>query len=117
VYRVTADAYEGTSSLAIARLHNADVAFIDPGGGTLHAHAPDTVVDQKHDRVTMEGGVHARGSNGRTLDCDRLVYDRLHGTIHATGNVVIAQTAGGAQAIAHGNQLDSDITLTRTVLR
>jgi len=55
---------------------NARVTFSDPRGSKITASAPEAVVDQTADAVTLLGGVVARSAAGMTLHCDRLVYRR-----------------------------------------
>jgi lipopolysaccharide assembly outer membrane protein LptD (OstA) len=119
LYRLTADSYDTTSTHAAAQamFFSTHVTFYDPKGATLDARAPRTFVDERRKQVTMSGGVHARSSGGLTLACDELVYDRAAGRIHGSGNVLITGDQNGSQTTAHGNQFDSDITLTQMVMK
>ena len=119
LYRLIADSYESRSSRAAAQatFFATHVTFYDPKGGTLDARAPQTFVDEQRKQVTMSGGVRAQSSSGLTLVCDVLVYDRAAGRVRGSGNVVIVGNQKGSQTTAHGNQFDSDITLTQMVMK
>jgi lipopolysaccharide assembly outer membrane protein LptD (OstA) len=93
---------------------NARVTFSDPRGSKITASAPEAVVDQTADAVTLLGGVVARSAAGMTLHCDRLVYRRAGATLHGDGNVVITDRRG---FWATGSSFDSDTSLTHMRMR
>lgn len=110
-YDLLASSYEskGPQGAARAVFQNARVTFRDRNGATFAANAPQAVVDQTANTVTLSDGVHARTSSGMTLECAELVYDRSTGMLHGTGNVVVTDSKGFR---ATGSSFDSDISLT-----
>jgi hypothetical protein len=110
-YDLLASSYqsEGPESDQRAVFQNARVTFHDRKGATFVAIAPQAVVDQSADTVTMLDGVHARTSSGMTLECAQLVYQRATGMLHGNGNVVVTDPKGFR---ATGSSFDSDISLT-----
>jgi hypothetical protein len=110
-YDLLASSYEskGPQGGARAVFQSARVTFRDRNGGTIAAHAPQAAVDQVANTVTLTNGVHARTSSGMTLECTQLVYDRMTGMLHGTGNVVVTDPKGFR---ATGSSFDSDISLT-----
>jgi lipopolysaccharide assembly outer membrane protein LptD (OstA) len=93
---------------------NARVTFSDPRGSKITASAPQAVVDQTADAVTLLGGVVAHTAAGMTLHCDRLVYRQAGATLHGEGNVVITDPKG---FWATGSSFDSDTSLTHMQMR
>lgn len=110
-YDLLASSYEskGPPNRMRSVFSNARATFVDPHGSRIVASAPQAVVDQNSDAVTMTGGVAAHTSTGMTLHCDRLVYVRGGATLHGDGNVVIIDPKGFR---ATGSSFDSDISLT-----
>lgn len=110
-YDLLASSYEskGPQGAARAVFQNARVTFRDRSGAMFAAHAPQAVVDQTANTVTLSDGVHARTSSGMTLECAELVYDRSTGMLHGTGNVAVTDPKGFR---ATGSSFDSDISLT-----
>ncbi|HEY2476610.1 MAG TPA: LPS export ABC transporter periplasmic protein LptC [Candidatus Cybelea sp.] len=110
-YDLVASSYEsrGPQNSMRSVFTDARVTFRDSKGSTITARAPQAVVDQTANTVTMTGGVAARTAAGMTLHCDRLVYRRESGTLHGDGNVVITDPKGFR---ATGSSFDSDISLT-----
>ena len=110
-YDLVASSYEskGPQGAARAVFANARVTFRDRNGATFTATAPQAVVDQTANTVTLDGGVHAKTSSGMTLECSQLVYQRSTGMLHGTGNVVVTDPKGFR---ATGSSFDSDISLT-----
>jgi hypothetical protein len=110
-YDLVASSYEGKSPQGSWRsvFQNARVTFRDVRGSTITATAPQAVVDETTNTVTLLGGVHARTASGMTLQCDRLVYERGSGMLHGQGNVVVRDPKGFR---ATGSSFDSDISLT-----
>jgi hypothetical protein len=110
-YDLLADSYEsrGPQGSTRAVFQIARVTFNDRHGAQIKASAPQAVVDQTSDTVTLSGGVAARTSAGMTLHCDRLVYRRGSATMHGDGNVVVTDPKGFR---ATGSSFDSDISLT-----
>ena len=115
-YDVLASSYEskGPQGSARAVFQQALVTFRDKQGGKIAAKAPQAVVDQAANTVTLMNGVHARTSSGMTLECTQLVYDRATGMLHGTGNVVVTDPKGFR---ATGSSFDSDISLTHMRMR
>jgi hypothetical protein len=89
--------------------HDAVVTFRDARGATVKAKAPQAVVDETANTVTLLDGVNARTSAGMTLRCDQLVYQRASGMLHGTGGVVVTDPKGFRGT---GSSFDSDISLT-----
>lgn len=110
-YDLLASSYEskGPQGAALAIFQAARVTFRDRNGATFAATAPQAVVDQTANTVTLRDGVHARTSSGMTLECTELVYQRSTGMLHGTGNVVVTDPKGFR---ATGSSFDSDISLT-----
>lgn len=110
-YDLLANSYEskGPQGAARAVFQNARVTFRDRNGATFTANAPQAVVDQTANTVTLTDGVHAHTSSGMTLKCTQLVYQRSTGMLHGTGNVVVTDPKGFR---ATGSSFDSDISLT-----
>ncbi len=110
-YDLLASSYqsEGPQGDQRAVFQNARVTFHDRKGATFAANAPQAVVDQSADTVTLLNGVHARTSSGMTLECTQLVYQRATGMLHGNGNVVVTDPKGFR---ATGSSFDSDISLT-----
>ena len=115
-YDLLASSYEsnGPQGAARAVFHDARVTFRDAKGSTIAATAPQAIVDQTANTVTLVGGVHARTSSGMTLQCDQLVYERAIGMLHGTGSVVVTDPKGFR---ATGSSFDSDLSLTHMRMR
>jgi hypothetical protein len=115
-YDLLASSYEskGPQGAARAVFQQARVTFRDKQGGRIAATAPQAVVDQAANTVTLMNGVHARTSSGMTLECTELVYDRATGMLHGNGNVVVTDPKGFR---ATGSSFDSDISLTHMRMR
>lgn len=110
-YDLLASSYEskGPQGAARAVFQDARVTFLDPHGSKIAATAPQAVVDQSANTVTLLGGVHARTSAGMTLQCTQLVYSHAAQRLHGDGNVVVTDPKGFR---ATGSSFDSDISLT-----
>ncbi len=115
-YDLLASSYESKGPQGAARAVFADarVTFHDRNGTTVFANAPQAVVDQTANTVTLQNGVHARTSSGMTLACTQLVYDRPTGMLHGTGDVVVTDPNGFR---ATGSTFDSDLSLTHMRMR
>ena len=111
LYDLLASSFEskGPESSMRSVFQDARVTFRDRNGSTIAARAPQAVVDQTTNTVTLMNGVHARTSSGMTLQSDQLVYRRDSGTLHGSGHVVIIDPKGFR---ATGSSFDSDISLT-----
>jgi len=110
-YDLLASSYEskGPQGGALAVFQNARVTFRDRNGATFAATAPQAVVDQTANTVTLRDGVHARTSSGMRLECEQLVYARSTGMLHGAGDVVVTDPKGFR---ATGSSFDSNISLT-----
>lgn len=110
-YDLLASSYEskGPQGAARAVFSTARVTFRDKHGSSIAATAPQAVVDQTANTVTLMNGVHAHTSTGMTLECDQLVYERATGMLHGSGNVLVTDPKGFR---AYGTRFDSDISLT-----
>lgn len=110
-YQLVSRSFESKGAAGKARAVFADarVTFYDRNGTTMTAAAPQAIVDQTSNSVTLLGGVHARTSTGMTLTCDRLVYDHAAGKLQGEGNVVITDPKGFRGT---GSSFDSDISLS-----
>ncbi|HEY6327298.1 MAG TPA: hypothetical protein VIW73_12380 [Candidatus Cybelea sp.] len=115
-YDLLASSYEskGPQGLARAVFSDARVTFRDRHGSSITASAPQAVVDQGANTVTLLNGVNARSSSGMTLQCTQLVYDRASGMLHGDGAVVVTDPKGFR---ATGSSFDSDISLTHMRMR
>lgn len=110
-YDLLASSYEskGPQGAARAVFEDARVTFRDVRGSRVSATAPQAVVDQTSNTVTLLGGVHATTSSGMTLTCRRLVYLRGTGILRGSGDVVVTDPKGFR---AMGSTFDSDLSLT-----
>lgn len=110
-YDLLASSYEskGPQNSMRSVFSDARVTFRDPKGSRITASAPQAVVDQTANTVTLTGGVAAHTAAGMTLHCDELVYRRDNASLHGDGNVVITDPKGFR---ATGSSFDSDISLT-----
>jgi LPS export ABC transporter protein LptC len=110
-YELIAKSYESKGSQGKARavFQDARVTFHDRNGTTMTATAPQAIVDENTNAVTLVNSVHAKTSTGMELQCDRLVYDRTAEMLHGDGNVVIIDPNGFRGT---GSSFDSDISLT-----
>ena len=115
-YELLARSYEsrGVQGAAHAIFQDVHVTFYGKDGSTLQAQAPQAVVDETANTVTLLPHVQARSSNAITLFCDRLVYNRTTQMFLGEGNVVIANGQG---LRATGSSIDTDVTLTKTRMR
>ncbi len=115
-YDLLASSYEskGPQGGARAVFQDARVTFRDHKGATIAARAPQAVVDQIANTVTLMNGVHAHTSSGMTLECSQLVYQRATSMLHGTGDVVVIDPKGFR---ATGSSFDSDISLTHMRMR
>jgi hypothetical protein len=115
-YELIASSYEsnGRPGKTRAVFQNARVTFHDRNGATMTATAPQAIVDETTNVVTMIGGVRARTGPGMALQCVRLDYDRASEMLHGTGNVVIVDPNGFRGT---GSSFDSDISLTHMQMR
>ncbi|MGH7708118.1 MAG: LPS export ABC transporter periplasmic protein LptC [Vulcanimicrobiaceae bacterium] len=112
LYVIRADANEIVRSQANqgrSTFVNPHVTFYQTGGKTLVADAPRAVVSEADHSIAMSGGVHARTSDGATLQCDTLVYDERSQRIHGTGHVHFVGTQGES---ATGSRIDANTELT-----
>jgi lipopolysaccharide assembly outer membrane protein LptD (OstA) len=105
---------QGPQGKARAVFRNATVTFRGRNGSSVTARAPQAVVDETDNAVTLIGGVIAHSSSGMVLQCDRLRYDHRTGMLHGTGNVAIVDQKGFR---ATGASFDSDISLTHMTMR
>lgn len=112
-YALVALAYTSTGAqgASTAVFTTATLHFYAKDGSTMTATAPKATVDERANRVTLSGGAHATNSNGQTLSCDTLVYDRMTEMLHGDGNVTITDAHG---LTATAQSIDSDISLTHT---
>ncbi|HEY9086423.1 MAG TPA: LPS export ABC transporter periplasmic protein LptC [Candidatus Tyrphobacter sp.] len=115
-YDLVAHSYESTGAQcsAIATFFTVHVTFFGNDGTRLIAVAPQAIVDEAANTITLTGRVHAKTDSGMTLDCDRLTYDQRAQMVHGEGHVVMMNAHG---ARATGNRVDSDVTLTRAEMR
>jgi LPS export ABC transporter protein LptC len=90
------------------------VNFRGEGSSTLTATAPQAILDESTNTVTLVDGVHAQNSAGMTLLCDRLVYNHATQMLHGSGHVTIIDPKGFR---ATGSSFDSDVSLTHMQMR
>jgi len=62
--------------------------------GNLVADSPHARVEERDRSILMDGGVHARNSEGMTLQSDTLRYDDRAEALHGDGNVIIVTPQG-----------------------
>jgi LPS export ABC transporter protein LptC len=105
---------QGPQGKAVAVFRNATVTFRGRNGASTTARAPEAIVDETANAVTMTGGVIAHSASGVTLQCDRLRYDHHTQMLHGTGNVSIVDQKGFR---ATGSSFDSDVSLTHMTMR
>lgn len=110
-YELLASSFDSRGPQGKARtvFQTARVTFHGRNGSTTTAVAPQAIVDQTANTVTLVDRVNAQTSTGMILECDRLVYDRLSQMLHGTGHVVIVDPNGFRGT---GSSFDSDISLT-----
>lgn len=110
-YELIAKSFEskGAQGKQRAVFANARVTFYDRNGTTLTAAAPQAIVDETTNLITLVGDVHAKTSTGMSLGCTRLVYDHAAGKLHGSGNVVITDPNGFRGT---GSSFDSDVSLS-----
>ncbi len=101
----------GSYDITFQRPH---VTFYDRTGKTLVADAPQALVIERDKRVTMTGGVHARATDGTTLQCRTLVYDGATERLHGSGGVHMRNPQG---AELTGDTLEGDIRLDNVTIR
>jgi LPS export ABC transporter protein LptC len=106
-----AKSFESRGGQGKARVvfQDARVTFYDRDGKTMTATAPQAIVDQQTNLVTLLGNVHATTSTGMSLRSDRLVYDHAAARLHGSGNVTITDPNGFRGT---GSSFDSDISLS-----
>ncbi|MBV9149138.1 MAG: hypothetical protein JO024_04695 [Candidatus Eremiobacteraeota bacterium] len=85
------------------------VKFYSPDGSSLTGAAPLATIDTAAETVTLQGGVHAKSSDGVILDCDQLQYERRTGQLIGTGNVHVVNPSGEALT---GGSFRSDLRLS-----
>ncbi len=113
LYQIRADANDSERSRAgdarsdFLRPH---VTFFEKAGSRLVADAPEAVAEERTQTVRLDGGVHARASDGTTLTSDVLVYDKRTERVRADGNVVISRPGGEE---IRGPHVDADLTLSQ----
>ncbi|MEO6835173.1 MAG: LPS export ABC transporter periplasmic protein LptC [Candidatus Tumulicola sp.] len=100
---------KGARGKARAVFQDARATFYARNGTKMTATAPQAIVDETTNSLTMLNAVHATTTSGMALDCNRLVYDHATQTLHGTGNVVITDPNGFR---ATGSSFDSDISLS-----
>ncbi|MDE2482711.1 MAG: LPS export ABC transporter periplasmic protein LptC [bacterium] len=110
-YELLASSYQSTGAVGTtrARFEDVRVRFYGTDGSMLQASAPQAIVDQKANTIELRGGVHAKNSQGATLACDDLIYDRGTEMLHGTGHVAITDPGGFSGT---GNRFDSNVSLT-----
>ena len=110
-YQMIAQSFEsrGPQGRTRAVFSTVHVTFHDKDGSTLKATAPQAIVNQTTNTISLRNGVTARTASGVTLQCEQLVYDRRTEMLAGTGNVVITDPKGFR---ATGSRFDSDISLT-----
>jgi lipopolysaccharide assembly outer membrane protein LptD (OstA) len=85
------------------------VTFYSADGSSLTGAAPTATIDTAAETVTLQGGVHAKSSDGIVLDCDQLQYERRTGELIGTGNVHVVNPSGEALT---GGSFRSDLRLS-----
>ena len=115
-YQLIASSFEsrGPQGRTRAVFQNATVTFHGTGGSTMTARAPQAIVDETANTLTLIDGVLAHSNSGVTLQCDTLEYDDTTKMLHGTGHVSILEQNGFKGT---GSSFDSDISLTHITMR
>ena len=115
-YELIASSFEsrGPQGRTRAVFQSATVTFHGKDGSTMVARAPQAIVDETANTLTLIDGVIARSSSGTVLQCDTLEYDRTTQMLHGKGNVTIVEPNGFKGT---GSSFDSDISLTHITMR
>jgi Lipopolysaccharide-assembly, LptC-related len=113
---ILADSYEskGPQGKAHVVFRAARITFHGANGTTLTATAPQAILDQTANTVTLLGGVKSHSATGMSMTCSQLLYDRVSQTFHGSGNVVIIDPKGFK---ATGSSFDSDVSLTHVRMK
>jgi hypothetical protein len=114
--QIIASSFEskGPEARTHAVFHDAHATFHGRKGEQLQATAPQAILDQTTNQITLLDGVHARSATGMTLECTQLVYDRTSQMLDGTGNVVVTDPKGFR---ATGSSFTSDISLTHVKMK
>lgn len=115
-YELIASSFEsrGPQGRTRAVFQNATTTFHGSDGSTMVAQAPQAIVDETANTLTMIDGVVAHSGSGVVLQCDTLEYDRTTQMLHGRGNVTIVEPNGFKGS---GSSFDSDISLTHITMR
>ena len=111
-YELLAHSYESVGAQGRSRgtFQHAQVTFFGRSGSKLVATAPQAIVDEAANTVTLIGGVHAVTGTGMTLTCKTLEYSRATEMLHGNGNVVAGDAHGFS---ATGSSFDANISLSQ----
>ncbi|HKE37882.1 MAG TPA: LPS export ABC transporter periplasmic protein LptC [Candidatus Baltobacteraceae bacterium] len=115
-YELIASSFEsrGPQGRTRAVFQNSTVTFHGSDGSTMTARAPQAIVDETANTLTLLNGVVAHSSSGVILQCDTLEYDHTTQMLHGKGNVTIVEPNGFKGT---GSSFDSDISLTHITMR
>ncbi|HZY98102.1 MAG TPA: LPS export ABC transporter periplasmic protein LptC [Candidatus Baltobacteraceae bacterium] len=115
-YELIASSFEsrGPQGRTRAVFQNSTVTFHGKDGSTMTARAPQAIVDETANTLTLLNGVVARSGSGVILQCDTLEYDNTTQMLHGKGNVTIVEPNGFKGT---GSSFDSDISLTHITMR
>lgn len=115
-YELIASSFEsrGPQGRTRAVFANSTVTFHGNDGSTMVARAPQAIVDETANTLTLVDGVVARTGSGIVLQCDTLEYDHTTQMLHGKGNVTIVEPNGFRGT---GSSFDSDISLTHITMR
>lgn len=115
-YELIASSFEsrGPQGRTRAVFQNSTVTFHGNDGSTMTARAPQAIVDETANTLTLLNGVVARSSSGVILQCDTLAYDHTTQMLHGKGNVTIVEPNGFKGT---GSSFDSDVSLTHITMR
>jgi LPS export ABC transporter protein LptC len=104
----------GSTGNIVLTYQDVRIKFFGKDGSILNATAPRATVDQNTNLVKMLGGVHANNSNGMTLQCDTMTYDRSTEMVYGDGNVIMTNANGFRGT---GNKFKSDVSLTNAQMQ
>jgi lipopolysaccharide assembly outer membrane protein LptD (OstA) len=104
---VAESAGEGTGRSEFVNPH---IIFTGREGQKLIADAPHAVILVKERNLLMDGGVHARTSDGMTVRSDTLTYNEATDRLHGSGRVVVTTPRGERLT---GDRIDADLRLSQ----
>lgn len=116
LYRLRALSEDGTQRNGVVRavFWRVTATFFGRNGNAVTARAPRAIVDERTDRVILDGGVQATTGTGLAVRARRMIYDRGTDTLHGEGDVVMTDARGMRVT---GTRFDGDLSLAHVVVR